>query len=245
MIPIYDTAPRARRPLVVLGLIAINFAIFLWMSGMPERNLNWVLEHFALIPARYSDPRAAMAAGLDPNNYWPLLTNTFLHGGWLHIILNMWSLWIFGPAMEGRCGRLGFLILYAAGAVAASATHLVAYWTSSEPALGASGAIAAVIAAYAVTYPRAQVILLVPILFLPLFIPVSALFFAVFWFAAQILQGTQALFAHSMATDIAWWAHIGGFLFGIVFAKIANALALGRNIETRQWSGTVPRIPRR
>lgn len=245
MIPIFDTAPRARRPVIVSCLICANIAIFLWMIDLPEADINRILERFALVPSRYSDPQATIAAGLDPNDYWPLLTNTFLHGGWLHIILNMWSLWIFGPAMEARCGRPGFLILYFAGAVAASATHLLANWTSSEPALGASGAIAAVIAAYAVTYPRAKVILLVPILFLPLLIPVSALFFAVFWFALQVLQGAQELFAPSMGTDVAWWAHIGGFLFGIVFAKAANALGLGRGIETREWSGTVPRIPRR
>jgi len=245
MIPIYDTAPRARTPVVVYGMILANVAIFIWMVGLSEPETGWVLIHFALIPLRYSDPEAALAVGLDPTNYWPLLTSTFLHGGWLHLGLNMWSLWIFGPAMEAHCGRLGFIVLYAAGAVAASFAHLVANWTSPVPALGASGAIAAVVAAYAVTYPRAKVILLVPILFLPLFIPVSALFFAAFWFVLQILQGTQELFAGSMGAGVAWWAHIGGFLLGIFFAKVADALGLGRGIETRRWSGSVPRVPRR
>lgn len=245
MFPIYDTAPRARRPITVHALIGINILIFLWMIALSPRELGWVLEHFALIPLRYSNPWIAAAAGLDPNNYWPLLTNTFMHGGWLHIILNMWTLWIFGPAMEAHCGRPGFLALYIGGAVAASASHLVANWTSPVPALGASGAIAAVIGAYAVTYPRARVILLVPILFVPLFIPVSAIFFAVFWFVLQIFQGTQALFAPSMGGGVAWWAHIGGFVFGIAFATIAGTLGLGRKVETRRWSGTVPRIPRR
>ncbi|MCG5479556.1 rhomboid family intramembrane serine protease [Sinorhizobium alkalisoli] len=245
MIPIYDTAPRARRPVVVHAIIGLNFLIFLWMVALPEPGLYWVLAHFALIPLRYSDPQLAMAAGLDPYDYWPLLTNTFLHGGWLHIILNMWSLWIFGPAIEARCGRPGFILLYLAGAVAASVAHLLANWNSPVPALGASGAIAAIIAAYAVTYPRAKVILLVPVLFLPLFVPVSALFFAALWFAIQILQGTQDLFASSMGAGVAWWAHIGGFVLGFVFAKAAHALGLGRDIETRQWTGSVPRIPRR
>ncbi|ASY66801.1 rhomboid family serine protease (plasmid) [Sinorhizobium sojae CCBAU 05684] len=245
MIPIYDTAPRARHPVIVYAIIGLNFLIFLWMIGLPEPGLYWVLTRFALIPLRYSEPQLAMAAGLDPDSYWPLLTNAFLHGGWLHIILNMWSLWIFGPAIEARCGRLGFILLYLAGAVAASAAHLLANWTSPVPALGASGAIAAIIAAYAVTYPRAKVILLVPVFFLPLFIPVSALFFAAFWFLIQILQGTQDLFASSMGSGVAWWAHIGGFVLGAVFAKFAHALGLGRDIETRQWTGSVPKIPRR
>ncbi len=244
MIPIYDTAPRARRPVIVLSLIALNTIVFLGMTTLTKEGVAWVMVHLALIPVRYSQPEAALAAGLDPSNYWPLLTNTFLHGGWLHLILNMWTLWIFGPAMEARCGRPGFSILYLAGAVAASAVHVVANWESAIPALGASGAIAAVIAVYAVSYPRARVILLVPILFLPLFIPVPAIFFAVFWFLLQMLQGTMELFAPSMAAGVAWWAHIGGFVFGALFALVARSLHLGRDVETRQWSGSVPRIPK-
>lgn len=245
MIPIYDTAPRARIPVAVICLIGLNTLVFLWMVMLPPQDLDWVTIHLALIPARYSQPEAALAAGLKPDNYWPLLTNTFLHGGWLHLILNMWTLWIFGPAMEARFGRPGFIVLYLAGAVAASMTHLLANWQSMEPALGASGAIAAVISAYAVSFPKARVILLVPVLFLPLFIPVPAVFFAVFWFLLQVLQGTQELFAPSMAAGVAWWAHIGGFIFGALFAVMAAGLHLGRNVETRQWSGRVPRIPRR
>jgi membrane associated rhomboid family serine protease len=239
MIPI-----SARYPVMVLGLVVVNAIIFLSTIDLPEADLNWVLEHFALIPARYSDPEGAIAAGLDPQDYWPLLTSTFLHGGWLHILLNMWTLWIFGPAMEARCGRPGFLVLYLAGGVAASTTHLLANWTSAEPTLGASGAIAAVIAAYAVTYPTAKVILLVPILFLPLLIPLPALFFAGFWFLLQLLQGTESLFGQPMGGGVAWWAHIGGFVFGIIFAKLASSMGLGREIEVRRWSGRVPRIPR-
>lgn len=245
MIPIYDTAPRARYPVIVLTLITMNTVIFVWMLGLPEQDLYWVFTHLALIPLRYSDPQAALAAGLDPTEYWPLITNTFLHGGWLHLILNMWTLWIFGPAMEGRCGRPGFVVLYLAGAVAASTTHLLANWTSPEPALGASGAIAAIVGAYAVSYPRAKVIVFVLVLFLPLFIPVPAVLFAALWFAVQVLQGTQELFAPSMAASVAWWAHIGGFIFGALFALVAAALGLGRKVATRQWSGNVPRIPRR
>src|SRR6266581_2804255 len=145
LFPLIDTAPRAARPLITLGLIAANTLVFLWMLSLPPRALQSVLVHAALIPARYTEPELARAAGLDPSNWWPLLTNAFLHGGWLHLISNMWFLWIFGPAMEARFTRLGFFVLYIAGALAASGVHLAAHPESTEPVLGASGAIAAVI----------------------------------------------------------------------------------------------------
>ena len=147
MFPFIDTAPRASPPVLVLALILINTLVFLWMQSLPADALEQVLVHAALIPVRYTEPLVARQYGLDPSNWWPLLTNTFMHGGWLHLILNMWFLWIFGPAMEARFGRLGFAALYLAGAVAASAVHLFTHPGSTTPVLGASGAIAAVLGA--------------------------------------------------------------------------------------------------
>src|SRR5262249_57807242 len=129
----------------------------LWKLRQPPVRPQSGLAHAALIPAGYTDPAAARAVGLDPSNFWPMLTNPFMHGGWLHLISNMWFLWIFGPAMEARFTRLGFFVLYIAGALAASVVHLATHPDSTEPVLGASGAIAAVIGAHAVTYPTARV----------------------------------------------------------------------------------------
>lgn len=221
--------------MAVIGLIALNTVVFLAMNSMTDVRLQSVIYDYALVPIRFSEPERAMRAGLPPGNWWQLLTNTFMHGGWLHLIFNMWSLWIFGPAMEARCGRMGFLTLYVGGALVASATHLAANWLSVQPALGASGAIAGVIAAYAMVYPRQQVVLLVPVFFFPLFVPVSAWFFAIFWFVLQVLQGTHELFAPSMAGGIAWWAHIGGFLFGAFFAIVAARLELGHAVRVKRW----------
>ena len=145
MFPISNSAPRASPAYVITTLILVNTFVFLWMWSLPPRALAQVTFQYALIPLRYADPIDAQAAGLDPNDWWPLLTNTFMHGGWLHLILNMWTLWIFGPAMEADFGRIGFAVLYLCGGVAASATHLVANFTSDIPALGASGAIATVL----------------------------------------------------------------------------------------------------
>ena len=236
MFPFIDTAPRAARPAIVLGLIAVNALVFLWMESLPPRALNAVLVNYALIPLRYTDPDVALSVGLSPYDLWPLLTDAFLHGGWLHIIFNMWFLWIFGPAMEARFGRLGFLVLYLGGALAASAVHVVTHPGSSEPVLGASGAIAAVIAAYAVIYPTERVITIVPIIFIPLFIPVPAILFAGIWFVLQVLQGSSELASPGMAAGVAWWAHIGGFAYGAAFALVARILMPGPQTATARWS---------
>jgi len=234
--PFTDTAPRAARPAVVLTLILVNALVFLWMWSLPTRALNLVMVEYALIPARYTDPALARSVGLDPNNYWPLLTNTFMHGGWLHVISNMWFLWIFGPAMEARFGRFWFTVLYICGAMVASIVHVATHVGSTEPALGASGAIAAVIAAYALTYPTARVITIVPIVFIPLFIPVPAVLFAGIWFVLQVLQGSSELATPTMAAGVAWWAHIGGFLFGALFAACAHLFVGEPHIETTRWT---------
>jgi membrane associated rhomboid family serine protease len=242
--PFIDTAPRAARPLLVLSLIVVNALVFLWTLSLSPRALRAVLVQYALIPARYTHPALARAVGLDPNDYWPLITDALLHGGWLHIIFNMWFLWIFGPAMEARFGRLGFLLLYLGGAIAASAVFIVSDPNGVTPVLGASGAIAAVLAAYAVIYPAERVITIVPILFIPLFIPVPAILFALIWFGLQIWQGTTEMGHPTMANGIAWWAHIGGFAFGAVFALIVRLVSTGPQTRVERWDDTYERRTR-
>jgi membrane associated rhomboid family serine protease len=236
LFPFTDTAPRASRPVAVLVLIGINALVFLWTLSLPTEVLNAVLVHYALIPVRYTDPALAYSVGLDPTNLWPLITDAFLHGGWLHIIFNMWFLWIFGPAMEARFGRFWFLTLYLGGAIAASAVHVVTHPDSVEPVLGASGAVAAVIAAYAVIYPTERVITIVPILFIPLFFPLPAILFALVWFGLQVLQGVAEIGRSDMAASVAWWAHIGGFAFGALFAVVARVFMHGTQTGITRWS---------
>jgi membrane associated rhomboid family serine protease len=240
--PFIDTAPRARRPIVILTLIALNAAVFLWTLTLPPRALDAMLVEYALIPARYTYPFLARAVGLDPNDYWPLLTDAFLHGGWLHIIFNMWFLWIFGPAMEARFGRFWFVVLYLGGALAASAVHVVTHPDSAEPVLGASGAIAAVIAAYAVIYPAERVITVVPILLIPLFVPVPAVLFALIWFALQVWQGTSGIGRPEIAAGVAWWAHIGGFAFGALFAALARLWLAETQTRITRWDDSRTRL---
>ena len=166
------------------------------------------------MPLRYFSPGWANQVGLSPTDLSPFLTNTFLHGGFLHIMLNMWTLWIFGPALEDRLGGVRFAILYVLAGIAASATHAFFNATSAIPVLGASGAISGIIAAYAVRFPYAWVRVLLLIVFIPLFFSVPAMLFAGIWFFTQVLQGTSELFSPFGGSGIAWWAHIGGFVSG-------------------------------
>jgi membrane associated rhomboid family serine protease len=220
--PFIDTAPRASRPIAVFGLIVANAVVFLWMESLSPRLLEAAIVHYAVIPVAYTDAPYALSLGLDPTNFLPMLTDMFMHGGWMHLIFNMWFLWIFGPAMEKRLGTIGFLALYVAGGMTANVVHIATHLDSTEPVIGASGAVAAVIAAYAVTYPWARVLSFVPLGFIPLIFPLPAFLFAFAWFGMQVLQGSVELTSGTMAASVAWWAHIGGFVFGAVVGLIAR-----------------------
>ena len=226
MFPIRDSVRRTRDPLVVWTIIGLNIAAFLYQLGLSAPELKYFLYQHALVPRRYFSPGWGNMVGLSPTDFSPLLTNTFLHGGWLHIILNMWTLYIFGPALEDRLGSVRFGILYLLAGVAASATHALFNPASVVPALGASGAIAGVIAAYAVRFPYAWVRILVPILFIPLFFSIPAVAFAGIWFLMQLIQGTSELFSPwQMGGGIAWWAHIGGFIAGWLLLGLLDPAA--------------------
>jgi membrane associated rhomboid family serine protease len=245
--PFIDTAPRASRPIAVLGLIVANVAVFLWMQNLSPRLLEAAIVHYAVIPVAYTDPRYALSLGLDPTNFLPMLTDMFMHGGWMHLLFNMWFLWIFGPAMEKRFGSLGFLALFVAGGLTANLVHIATHVDSTEPVIGASGAVAAVIAAYAVTYPWSRVLSFVPLGFIPLVFPLPAFLFAFAWFGMQLLEGSIELTSSTMAASVAWWAHIGGFVFGAAVGLIARR-AVPPPVVTQQTSAPwvpAPRVPAR
>jgi membrane associated rhomboid family serine protease len=245
--PFIDTAPRASRPIAVLGLIVANVVVFLWMQSLSPRLLEAAIVHYAVIPVAYTDPRYALSLGLDPTNFLPMLTDMFMHGGWMHLLFNMWFLWIFGPAMEKRFGSLGFLALYVAGGLTANLVHIATHVDSTEPVIGASGAVAAVIAAYAVTYPWSRVLSLVPLGFIPLVFPLPAFLFAFAWFGMQLLEGSIELTSTTMAASVAWWAHIGGFVFGAIVGLVARR-AVPSPVVTQQTSAPwapAPQVPAR
>jgi membrane associated rhomboid family serine protease len=218
MFPIQNAVPSRYPPLVTWALIAVNCAVFLIELSLSPRELDWFLLRFALIPARYFAPPPYGDASLSLADYLPFVSNMFLHGGWLHVILNMWMLWLFGPTVEDRLGRAYYLIFYLACGGLASVTHAVFNPTSAVPALGASGAIAGVLGCYIRLFPFARLVVLIPILFFPFFFEVPAIVFAGLWFLLQMLQGAAELFMPSTGGGVAWWAHVGGFVAGFLLA---------------------------
>lgn len=225
MFPVRTSVPTRYPPAVTWTLIAVNCALFLFQLSLSPAELEWFLVNFALIPAQYFAPQALGLPEPTPTDYLPFVSNMFLHAGWLHLILNMWTLWLFGPVIEDRLGPGRYLMFYLVCGVAASAAHAMFNPTSVVPALGASGAIAGVMGAFLRLFPFARVIVLVPILFLPLFFELHAIVYVGFWFLVQILQGTYELFVPSAdGGGVAWWAHIGGFVAGFAFGSLLQPL---------------------
>jgi membrane associated rhomboid family serine protease len=214
MIPIRTTAPTRYPPFVTWTLIGINCFVFFVQLGLTPAELEEFLVRFALIPARYS-----LQSALTPDDFIPFITMMFLHGGWLHLIMNMWMLWLFGPAVEDRLGHSRFLLFYLGCGIAAALAQMASDPYSVIPALGASGAIAGVLGCTMALFPLSRVIVVVPILFLPLFFEVHAVVFIGLWFVLQILQGTMALLEPSEG-GVAWWAHVGGFVAGLLIGPL-------------------------
>lgn len=153
----------------------------------------------------------------------PFFTNMFLHGGWLHLISNMWILFIFGDNVEDRMGKLRYFVFYLLCGILASFTHFTLHRNSPVPAIGASGAISGIMAAYMFMFPKSTIVSLVPIIIIPLFIPIPALIYIGIWFLGQLLSGTSSLMLSDNATGIAFWAHIGGFVGGMLLYRFFDS----------------------
>ena len=220
MIPIRNAVPSRYPPVVTWLLIATNCLVFLLQNSLSPAELEEFLRNFALIPARHTAALAYGEADLSAADLFPFFTMMFLHGGWLHLIFNMWTLWLFGPTVEDRLGHGRYLAFYLACGLAASIAHVFFNPTSIVPALGASGAIAGVLGCYMRLFPLARVVVVVPILFIPLFFEVYAFLFVGLWFLIQIFQGALELLLPSSGGGVAWWAHVGGFVAGLTLGPL-------------------------
>ncbi|MCX8051468.1 MAG: rhomboid family intramembrane serine protease [Chlorobi bacterium] len=219
MIPLHDTIPSRRVPVMNWVIIGLNTVVFLLELSLPERSLETVIHLFGIVPARFTDPQWAEWMGY-PHSYLPMLTNMFLHSGWGHFVGNMWTLYIFGDNVEDRMGPTRYLLFYLITGIAASITHIVLHPTSTVPAIGASGAISGVMAAYMFLFPGSRIVFLFPILFLPYFIELPALLYIGVWFIGQLISGVTVLSITDRAAGIAFWAHIGGFVAGAVLYRL-------------------------
>ena len=217
MLPLYDTARTRTFPLVNLTLILLNGLAFFYEIKLPSAALEKFIFTWGLIPAHFWS---------NPNGTWETIFSAmFLHGGWFHLLSNMWVLFIFGDNVEARLGKIRYLIFYLLSGAAAGLLQAFILPASQVPMIGASGAIAGVLGAYLVLFPNARVASLVPIFFIFTVVEVRAFIFLIFWFVLQLYSG---LFA-AQASGVAWWAHVGGFLFGMIMAPLFKKRITYRN----------------
>jgi membrane associated rhomboid family serine protease len=220
MFPVQDSVPTRSVPVVTRALILINVIIFFFELTLPRQSVELLFYVFGLVPARFTHPEWAANIGLPLGDYWPIITHQFLHGGLFHIVANMWTLWIFGDNVEDRMGSLRFAIFYLLCGSIAGLTHMFINPDSTVPSVGASGAIAGVLGAYLIFFPTARLVVLLPIFFFPFFFEVPAVFYLVLWFLINLFSGTAALAGPQQVGGIAFWAHIGGFVSGMLLCRL-------------------------
>jgi hypothetical protein len=240
MIPIRDAIRSKNFPAVNVLIIGLNIVAFLW-ELLQGPNLKEVFHLYGMVPLRYSNPELA-AHFTSFQQYLPFLTSMFLHGGFLHIIMNMWFLYIFGDNIEDRLGHIRYLVFYLFCGVAAGLVHLFSNWNSNIPTIGASGAISGVMGAYLLLYPRSKILTLIPIFFFFQFVEIPAFIFLVFWLFLQLFS---ASFTPTNVGGVAFWAHIGGFVAGLIFIKLFDAIprtGLSGMLSQHTERKTTPRI---
>jgi len=221
MLPIRDTISSKNYPVVNTLIIAANVAVYL-MQQTYGTGIDRFVYTYGLVPARYSIPQIAAYFTVG-QQFFSLVSFMFLHGGFWHLLGNMWSLYIFGDNVEDRLGPLRYLLFYLLCGLASGLSHLMLNLHSKAPTIGASGAIAGVMGAYFILYPRSKILTLIPIIIIPWFIEIPAFFFLGLWFVMQFINAAGS---HLHGGGIAWWAHIGGFVFGILFLRLMEKIPI-------------------
>lgn len=222
MFPLYDTARSRRFPLINLALILLNALAFLYELRLGEPALRRFIFEWGLTPNLFVN---------DPSAFWMnIFSSMFLHGGWFHIINNMWVLFVFGDNVEAHMGSIKYLLFYLLSGAAAGLLQTFVLPASRVPMIGASGAVAGVLGAYLVLFPQSRIASLVPIFFTFTIVEIPAFVFLLFWFVSQLYSGLFAIQGGG-ASGIAWWAHIGGFVFGFA---VVNLFAR-RRVRRHDW----------
>ena len=221
MLPLYDTVRSRKFPLINLILIVANILVFLYEQQLSSSALEHFVFTWGFTPAHLTN---------DLGTAWiTIFTAMFLHGSWVHVLSNMWFLYIFGDNIEARLGGARYLLFYLLSGVAAAFLQTYVQPTSQVPAIGASGAIAGVLGAYLISFPRSRIASLVPILFIFTIVEIPAVLFLIFWFIIQIYSGVFMM-QGANASGVAWWAHIGGFVFGVIMVSF-----FARRQTSRNW----------
>jgi membrane associated rhomboid family serine protease len=206
MIPLRALLLRNSTPVMTLAIIMANVFVFFIEISQPMYSRELFIQHYALIP--------------DHLHLSSLITSMFLHGGWLHLIGNMWFLWVFGSHIEDAMGSAKFIVFYLISGIASALTQTVLNLGSPVPTIGASGAIAGVMGAFLILYPRVRVLTLIFLFVFITTVDIPAAFMLLYWFLLQLLNGLGSLASITQqAQGIAWFAHVGGFVTGMLLAK--------------------------
>jgi membrane associated rhomboid family serine protease len=207
MFPLRDTQPSYSRPVVTVFLIVLNVLIFLFEMSLDAFSRNHFISIFGLVPDRFEA--------------FDVLTSMFLHGGWMHVLGNMWFLWIFGDNIEDILGHGKFLVFYLACGITAALAQVFFNPASRVPMVGASGAIAGGMGAYMVKFPRSRIVTLVFIFIFVTTIEVPAVVMLIYWFGIQLVSGVGTVgYSHLSEGGTAWFAHIGGFVAGVLLIHL-------------------------
>jgi rhomboid family protein len=218
MIPLNDNVRRQTFWFSTFALIALNAAVFAYELSLGPA-INQFIVTFGLIPARYTTPQGAILFTGPAAFLVPVFTSMFIHGGWLHLLGNMLFLFVFGRSNEDRFGHSQFLLLYFVSGFGAASVEILFNMGSRVPTIGASGAIAGILGAYLVSFPTARITTLIPLLIFFWIVRIPAFLILVYWFVIQFIAGQQMLTIESATKGgVAWWAHVGGFVLGMILA---------------------------
>lgn len=217
MIPLHDNIPTERFPLLTIGIIATCVLVFLWQNSLSPSGQQNIAYTLGTVPAHLFDHRGTYTRSIFIPPVLTLFTSMFLHGGWLHLLGNMLYLWIFGNNIEDVLGHGRFLLFYFLAGLVAVLSHALPNPASTVPMIGASGAISGILGAYLLLFPKARILVLIPLGFIAPVIRISALLVLGLWFVMQILN---SVFSGTTAGDVAWGAHVGGFVAGIILLPL-------------------------
>ncbi|MCF7854629.1 MAG: rhomboid family intramembrane serine protease [Candidatus Pacebacteria bacterium] len=223
MIPIHDNVRSRHVPVVTLAIIVVNVIVFFFELQLPRGSAPHFFSMWGVVPKRLFSG-GLLDSGAAPPVAFSLFTSMFLHGGWFHLISNMWILWLFGDNVEDRFGHGTFIVFYLGCGIGAMAAHAFLNPQSTVPSIGASGAIAGVMGAYFLLYPMARIIVMVPIFFYPFLFEVPAVVFLFVWITIQVMSGmSDAARGSAQAGGVAFWAHVGGFAVGLAVAVLLKS----------------------
>jgi membrane associated rhomboid family serine protease len=258
LFPFHDDNPTSRFPLVTCAIIGLNVASLLYIGWLPPQDAEILTIERAFVPARVAqlrDPNLVVPVRLHfapvprPNLepvylLFPVrsqviatfFSTMFLHAGWMHLIGNMWFLWLFGNNIEDRLGHMLFMVLYVVGGVAASLAHwaMISADAMNTPVIGASGAVAAVMGAYIVTFPRSWIRSIFILIIIPIVVELPAAIVLGIWFIGQLLDATRG--DPLLTGGVAWWAHVGGFVVGMALMPVLGAIAPRHEPTSRRES---------